>query len=440
MQGIAPDAASATAASPRPRAEPLEPRSQRHLRRADRPCRRPRPGRGRAREAVPRGQRAQRPLATGQARGVCCWPRPTRASRRPSTRPPRSSRRSSATAAPTRRRSSTWSGRDPRPRPPAASDHAADALAVAICHAPRGRGSSRCARGGGRVIASLRGRVPRRRPASPSSTSAASATRSRCRPAPSPSCRAAGGEVTAAHAPARARGRAEPVRLRTAAEQVLFELLLGVSGVGPKVALAIVSGYAPDQIRRAVRRGRTPCSRASPASARSTAERIVMELKDKLDGLAAVAASGDAPDRPADGHTEARDALVGLGIHRRRGRGRAAAAGRGAPGRGARCAWRSRAPSRPERAGERGGEAPRIARRALWAPGRGGGRPLAAAAQSGRVRRPGRGSRRTSSIFIEAARARDEPLRPRAAGRAARARQDDARRRSSPTRWASRCG
>ena len=37
-----------------------------------------------------------------------------------------------------------------------------------------------------------------------------------------------------------------------AAERTLFELLLGVSGVGPKAALAIVSSYAPDQIRRAI--------------------------------------------------------------------------------------------------------------------------------------------------------------------------------------------
>ena len=53
----------------------------------------------------------------------------------------------------------------------------------------------------------------------------------------------------------------------SAAERDLFELLLGVSGVGPKAALAIVSGYAPDQIRRAIAVGTTRCSRASPASA-----------------------------------------------------------------------------------------------------------------------------------------------------------------------------
>ena len=99
------------------------------------------------------------------------------------------------------------------------------------------------------------------------------------------------------------------------AERVLFELLLGVSGVGPKAALAIVSGYAPDQIRRAVQAGDYALFTSIPGIGRRTAERVVIDLKDKMGGLAAIAASGDAPaPEPADGHTEARDALVGLGM------------------------------------------------------------------------------------------------------------------------------
>jgi holliday junction DNA helicase RuvA len=96
------------------------------------------------------------------------------------------------------------------------------------------------------------------------------------------------------------------------AERALFELLLGVSGVGPKAALAIVSGYAPDQIRRAVQTGDHALFTSIPGIGRRTAERVVIDLKDKVGGLQ-IAAAPDAP-AVADGHTDARDALVGLGM------------------------------------------------------------------------------------------------------------------------------
>jgi holliday junction DNA helicase RuvA len=98
------------------------------------------------------------------------------------------------------------------------------------------------------------------------------------------------------------------------AERALFELLLGVSGVGPKAALAIVSGYAPDQIRRAVQTGDHALFTSIPGIGRRTAERVVIDLKDKVGGLqiAAVADAGSVDI--ADGHTNARDALVGLGM------------------------------------------------------------------------------------------------------------------------------
>jgi holliday junction DNA helicase RuvA len=97
------------------------------------------------------------------------------------------------------------------------------------------------------------------------------------------------------------------------AERALFELLLGVSGVGPKAALAIVSGYAPDQIRRAVQTGDHALFTSIPGIGRRTAERVVIDLKDKVGGLQ-IAAAADAPADAADGHTDARDALVGLGM------------------------------------------------------------------------------------------------------------------------------
>jgi Holliday junction DNA helicase RuvA len=95
------------------------------------------------------------------------------------------------------------------------------------------------------------------------------------------------------------------------AERTLFELLLGVSGVGPKAALAIVSGYAPDQIRRAVATSDHALFTSIPGIGRRTAERVVIDLKDKVGALPAAEAAAPAG---GDEHTAAREALVGLGM------------------------------------------------------------------------------------------------------------------------------
>jgi holliday junction DNA helicase RuvA len=97
-----------------------------------------------------------------------------------------------------------------------------------------------------------------------------------------------------------------------AAERDLFELLLGVSGVGPKAALAIVSGYAPDQVRRAVSAGDRALFTSIAGIGQKTAERILIDLKDKVATLPASVGSGESA--PLDEHTAARDALVGLGM------------------------------------------------------------------------------------------------------------------------------
>jgi Holliday junction DNA helicase RuvA len=73
-----------------------------------------------------------------------------------------------------------------------------------------------------------------------------------------------------------------------------------------------VSGYAPDQIRRAVAGGDHALFMSIPGIGRRTAERVVIDLKDKVGSpLAESAAPRDAP---LDDHTAARDALVGLGM------------------------------------------------------------------------------------------------------------------------------
>jgi Holliday junction DNA helicase RuvA len=95
-----------------------------------------------------------------------------------------------------------------------------------------------------------------------------------------------------------------------AEERQLFEQLLGVSGVGPKVALAIVSGYSPGELRRAIVREDGDLFQTIPGIGKKTAQRVVLELKEKMAPLAAV----EAPHlRAGDGHIVARDALVELG-------------------------------------------------------------------------------------------------------------------------------
>jgi holliday junction DNA helicase RuvA len=92
----------------------------------------------------------------------------------------------------------------------------------------------------------------------------------------------------------------------TGEERELFELLLGVSGVGPKVALAIVSGSAPAELRRAIAREDTARFEAIPGIGRKTAQRVVLELREKMPAI-----SADA--ELATGAVTARDALVELG-------------------------------------------------------------------------------------------------------------------------------
>jgi Holliday junction DNA helicase RuvA len=92
----------------------------------------------------------------------------------------------------------------------------------------------------------------------------------------------------------------------TAEERELFELLLGVNGVGPKVALAIVSGSTPADLRRAIARDDVKRFQAIPGIGLKTAQRVVLELKAKLPLTEIVAPDGG-------GDLTARDALVGLG-------------------------------------------------------------------------------------------------------------------------------
>ena len=95
-----------------------------------------------------------------------------------------------------------------------------------------------------------------------------------------------------------------------AAERELFVHLLSVSGVGPKVALAIVSGSTPAELRRAIVLEDTGRFQAIPGIGKKTAERVVLELKEKLgDGVEL-----PEPGQPGAAALVARDALVELGF------------------------------------------------------------------------------------------------------------------------------
>jgi len=102
----------------------------------------------------------------------------------------------------------------------------------------------------------------------------------------------------------------------TALEQELFERLIGISGIGPKVALAVLSGIEPHELVRAIERGDVARLTAIPGVGKKTSERLVLELKDRLPRpkVAEAAAAGE-PDAPLM-RDDVLSALVNLGYHR----------------------------------------------------------------------------------------------------------------------------
>jgi len=104
----------------------------------------------------------------------------------------------------------------------------------------------------------------------------------------------------------------------TALEQQVFERLIGISGIGPKLAIAVLSGIDPRELLGAVQRSDVARLTRIPGVGKKTAERIVLELKDRMQQFAGLA----APDAPEPGAVEDRlredlvSALVNLGYHR----------------------------------------------------------------------------------------------------------------------------
>src|SRR5258705_10289508 len=77
-------------------------------------------------------------------------------------------------------------------------------------------------------------------------------------------------------------------------ELKLFDLLIAVNGVGPRIAIAVLSGLSPGQFARAVRDENIAAITAVPGVGRKTAERLVVELRDKLAFLPVSAAPAPA--------------------------------------------------------------------------------------------------------------------------------------------------
>jgi holliday junction DNA helicase RuvA len=99
-------------------------------------------------------------------------------------------------------------------------------------------------------------------------------------------------------------------------EKHLFELLLGASGVGPSLALKILSGMNVEELVPAIRSGDLGRLTKIPGVGRKTAERMVLELRDKLETVA-FEAEKPSPASPAGVEADVKSALLNLGYDER---------------------------------------------------------------------------------------------------------------------------
>jgi Holliday junction DNA helicase RuvA len=108
----------------------------------------------------------------------------------------------------------------------------------------------------------------------------------------------------------------------TTQERTAFELLIGISGVGPRLALAILSGIGVDELEAAVARKDRPRLQRIPGVGKKTAERVLLELRDKLtarvvgEGEGATAGIAGEEREEDEIRTDAVSALVNLGYTR----------------------------------------------------------------------------------------------------------------------------
>jgi len=103
----------------------------------------------------------------------------------------------------------------------------------------------------------------------------------------------------------------------TELERRLFEKLIGISGIGPKLAIAVLSGMDPRELMTSVQRGDVARLTGIPGVGKKTSERIVLELRDRLAQLPGGAPADSAPSNGADRvRSDLLSALQNLGYHR----------------------------------------------------------------------------------------------------------------------------
>ena len=99
-------------------------------------------------------------------------------------------------------------------------------------------------------------------------------------------------------------------------EKRLFEKLLTISGIGPKLAITVLSGIDTDRLVTAIRGGDHATLTRIPGIGKKTAERVVLELKDKLEDMAVATPSGAAASTLGPVADDALSAMVNLGYAR----------------------------------------------------------------------------------------------------------------------------
>lgn len=98
------------------------------------------------------------------------------------------------------------------------------------------------------------------------------------------------------------------------AEKEMFELLISVSGIGPKLAQSLLSGIQVDELKYAIDEGNLSRIIAVPGIGRKTAERLLVELRDKMDKLSEKFEPAEA-GAPSSVRSDAIAALVNLGYN-----------------------------------------------------------------------------------------------------------------------------